>query len=270
MKSLKTHVLYNKSQGIPHSDSSFGGSLDVLCIAPHPDDAELFCGGTLLKCASQGAIVGVCDLSLGEMASNGTPEIRISESIEASKELMIDVRFNLRFPDCNIHSTEEQRDGIVSLVRTYKPKILLLPYGDSRHPDHNNARKLCDDAVFFSNLRTYKPELGSAYAVHASMYYMMRTTFEPTFLFDISDVQMKKKTAICLHKSQVLRTETSFDTLVSDPMSVSSIEARDAFFGSQAGVSFAEPFFMSSPVLLTDLYTFFINAQAQKSFLRNS
>lgn len=264
IKSISEFCIYSDEKNVQDE-------LDVLLIAPHPDDAEIFSGGMLAKLTAQGLKVGVCDLTRGEMGSNGDVQTREKESIIASKILNLSGRYNLSLPDSYLCSeNENQIDKIVFLLRQIKPELLILPYGDSRHPDHNNSRKLCDKAMFFSNLKKYKNDLGGPYLIPSCIYYMMRTKFEPSFVVDISDVKELKYQSVLSHQSQFISLKNNHSTLVSDPRSIASIKARDSFYGCQVGVESAEPFFINSPLLLSDPFSFFKKFETNKSFLRNS
>ena len=80
-------------------------SLDVLAIAPHPDDAELICGGTLIRAADQGYRTGVLDMTRAEMGTRGTPEIRETEAKRAADVMGLTMRANAGFPDAGVFNT---------------------------------------------------------------------------------------------------------------------------------------------------------------------
>ena len=242
--------------------------LDILVLSPHPDDAEICCGGVIAKLVHAGHSIGVADFSRGEMGSRGTVEGRMEESREASKILGIDVRFNLGFPDSQIgvKDKERQQEVLVSLLRAAKPKTIFCPYGDKRNPDHFNARSLVEDSLFYANLLKKFPSEGAPHLVSTVIYYMMRQTFEPSFVTDITDFIDIKRNSIKAHKSQVGLEGTGHDTLVSSPLLLSSLEARDGFYGGMAGVAYAEPFFMKGPISMDDPHKFLSNVKTNKAF----
>ncbi len=239
--------------------------IDVLAYAPHPDDAELFCGGLLAKLARQyGYRTAVVDLSRGELSTQGTLEIRAAEAAQAAEILGLSHRENLELPDGGIGRPQEggnasrvedsQLGRVVLSLRRLRPEVVLAPYHADRHPDHNGASRLVTEAVFFSGLAKFLPET-APFKPRALFYYQLRFAFRPSFVVDISQVYDAKLAAIRCFRSQIERSAehaSPLPTLVSSALSVSSISARDEYYGAMAGVRFAEPYFVRAPVLLDD------------------
>src|ERR1700679_4319672 len=136
--------------------------LDILAIAPHPDDVELTCGGTLLKAAEQGYKTGILDLTAGEMGTRGTPETRLKEAAKAAKIMRVAHRENLRLPDAHLEVIEEYKLAIARRIRALQPRTVILPYWEGRHPDHYTAARLGFEACFVAGLKNY-PLAGEAY-----------------------------------------------------------------------------------------------------------
>jgi bacillithiol biosynthesis deacetylase BshB1 len=226
--------------------------LDLLAIAPHPDDAEVWCGGYLAKAVKQKYKVGVLDLTRGELSSNGDLVTRAKETAAASKILGLSYRSNGTIPDGRISSIDEkQLQIVVRKIRETKPTLILSPYFVERHPDHVETSRLVDRAVFFAALRKYGAKLGEAHTVSSLVYYQLRSGFPPTFLVDISEVYQVKLNAIKAFKSQ-LYSEKGAKTLIADPDTLKAIETRDAFYGSQLGAKYAECYFSRQSIPLTD------------------
>ena len=116
--------------------------VDVLAIAAHPDDVELLCGGTLIKAASQGHATGVLDLSRGEMGTRGSPELRAQEAQRAASVMGVSARVNAELPDGGIESTAETRAHVAALVRRFRPRVVIAPAAQGKHPDHIAAAQL--------------------------------------------------------------------------------------------------------------------------------
>ena len=127
--------------------------VDLLAIGPHPDDIEIGIGGTVAKHAALGHRVGLCDLTAGEMGSNGTVEERLAEAEAARAVLGATWRVNLRLPDRAIGSSPDHQRAVASLVRSAKPKVVAIPYWSDRHPDHVAASHLLTEGVFSAGLR---------------------------------------------------------------------------------------------------------------------
>ena len=132
--------------------------VDFLAIGPHPDDIEIGIGGTVAKHAALGDRVGLCDLTAGEMGSNGTVEERLSEAEAARVVLGAAWRVNLRLPDRAIGSDPGHARAIAALVRRARPRVVAIPYWSDRHPDHVAASRLLTEAVFSAALRRFSAE----------------------------------------------------------------------------------------------------------------
>ena len=129
--------------------------VDVLAIGPHPDDAELLCGGTLARCADQGHRTGILDLTRGEMGTRGTPERRAEEAAAAGRILGLATRVNAELPDAGLTNDRETRERLVGLLRQLTPRVVILPFLTGRHPDHRIAAEVCREACFLSRLARY-------------------------------------------------------------------------------------------------------------------
>jgi len=144
--------------------------LDILVFGAHPDDAEIGMGGTIRKHVLAGLKVGICDLTLAEMSSNGTVETRRREADAASEALGIAYRSNLELPDRGLTPSREHIEAIVAEIRKCRPRIVFAPYWQDRHPDHIACSHLVQEAVFNAKLRKYMPDL-AAHSVEQCYFY---------------------------------------------------------------------------------------------------
>ena len=225
-------------------------NLDVLVVAPHPDDAEISVGGTILRCRQQGLTVGVLDLTNGEPTPNGSPEIRAEETLAASSVLDISWRENLGLPNRKLQNTLEAREKLAGVFRLTQPKIILAPYWEDVHPDHVAASQLVDDARFWSKLsKTDMP--GEPYWPPKIYYYWsihLRIHPQPAFVFDVSEFIGKKMEAIKCYESQMLTGRSQeFPSILDD------IKDRARYWGWSIGAAFAEPFASREEIGLSDL-----------------
>lgn len=234
-------------------------TLDLLAFAPHPDDAELGCGGLLALAAKNGKKTAVVDLTRGELASQGTPEIREKEAAEAAQFLGLTARYNLSLLDGGISShSAEQLNAVVACLRTHRPTLVLAPYWEGRHPDHAATGELVIKAAYFAALAKFHPELGARHQVVQLMHYAIRRTFQPSFITDVTAVYSQKQRAIAAYGSQINRASghqasaSDPGPLISSPLAVSSIEARDSFYGSQIGVQYGEAFILRNSLAIND------------------
>ncbi|HTV02083.1 MAG TPA: bacillithiol biosynthesis deacetylase BshB1, partial [Luteitalea sp.] len=227
--------------------------VDLLAFGPHPDDIEIGMGGTLARHVSDGFRVGLCDLTAGEMGSNGTVEERLAEGEAACRALGADWRVNLRLPDRALGQPDHVR-AIASLIRKVRPAAVAIPYGVDRHPDHVAAHRLLTDAVFNAGLRRYDAE-GEAWRPEWVCAYFINDGAPASFVVDVSAHYEVKRRALACYVSQFTPTGSSAAaTRLTAPTFRQLIESRDAQFGAVAGVAFAEGFVVRDPPLRADLF----------------
>src|SRR5205807_4984746 len=180
--------------------------LDILVIAPHPDDAELGAAGAILKFKDEGAKVGVLDLTSGEPTPFGSLEKRAAETAAATKTLGLDWRQNLGLPNRSLENTLEARRELAIIIRQTRPKWLFAPYWVDAHPDHVAATQLVEAARFWSKLtKTDMP--GTPHHPERIFYYYcvhLRVVVDPAFVVDISPYWERKRAAIEAYQSQFI------------------------------------------------------------------
>jgi bacillithiol biosynthesis deacetylase BshB1 len=225
------------------------GVVDLLAIGPHPDDIEIGIGGTVAQHVALGYRVGMCDLTAGEMGSNGTVAERLAEAEAARQVLGAVWRVNLRLPDRALESSDDHARVIAGLIRRSRPKAVAVPYWSDRHPDHVAASRLLTDAVFNAGLRRYHAD-GDAWKPEWICYYFINDSAVPSFVVDVSGHYETKRRALACHASQFTPSEkTAVATRLTSSTFRQLIESRDAQFGALAGVAFAEGFVVKQPVV---------------------
>jgi bacillithiol biosynthesis deacetylase BshB1 len=172
--------------------------IDVLAFSPHPDDAELGCGGSLILAADSGLKVAVADLSAGEMSSRGTLEGRQGEKEEAADRLGLCTRTLVGLPDGEIGGDPAHRLPVIQLIRETRPRVVLAPYGQDRHPDHAGASKLVKDACFLAGVS--KIGTGRPHRPEWIYYYMIHHPFTPSLVVDVSSVWDRKMAAVAAYR----------------------------------------------------------------------
>jgi len=224
--------------------------LHLLAFGAHPDDVEIGMGGTLAKYANQGYSVGICDLTLAELSSNGTVAIRQQEATRAAELLGVKTRLNLRLNDRGLYKTDEAIRQIAAVIRQYRPRVVFAPYWVDRHPDHGNCAFLVEEAVFSAGIRRYDTGGHSAHRVTALYYYMINAYDRPHFVIDISDTIEAKLASLRAYESQFTKTAQSVDTPLTNGY-IETVESRERLFGKQVGVAFAEGFMTKQPLLIS-------------------
>jgi bacillithiol biosynthesis deacetylase BshB1 len=224
--------------------------LDVLVIAPHPDDAELGAGGAILKLRAEGRKVGVLDLTNGEPTPFGSLEKRARETAAATAILGLDWRENLGLPNRSLEATLEARHQLAGVIRQTKPRWLLAPYWIDAHPDHVAATELIEAARFWAKLSKsdipgdpHHPErIYNYYCVHLKM------APQPAFILDISEFWERKLAAIQCYHSQFVEGRPT-----DPPTFLDRLRDEAAFWGKTIGVKYGEPFNCREPMGLSSL-----------------
>lgn len=227
--------------------------VDALFLSPHPDDVELFCGGTVARLVELGHEVALTDLTRGEMASNGTAEERREASLRAARILGVArERRVLDFPDGGVSSHDPQQlEVLVELLRELRPRALFLPHRVDRHPDHAAAGLLARRASFFAGVHRFEAE-GEPYRPELMVAYPCHTVARVSFTVDVSGVIEKRRQAIACYESQFQAGGESKATLINHPGFLAAREARLREWGFACGVEFAEGFVVEEPLLLAD------------------
>lgn len=225
---------------------------DVLAIAAHRDDVEQTCGGTLLRMAARGLRTAILDLTLGEAGTRGTAEDRAREAAEAAKLLGVSWREALDLPDGAIENSLESRKKIVRVLREVRPRVVILPFWQARHPDHAIVATLGYEACFLSGLA--KIETGTAShrpfkIVYASLYADVR----PSFVVDITSFIEQRHQALMAYKSQYTNQSAGNALFVREEEIRERTFAEARHYGLLAGVKYGEPFVQKEVGLVDDL-----------------
>lgn len=224
-------------------------TLDLLAFGAHPDDVEICCGGFLLLAGDRGQRAGIVDLTRGELATNGTPEIRAVEAADAAEVLGLAVRENLALPDGGLLADDPvQLAALVGALRRHRPTIALAPWTEARHPDHAATGRLAERAAFFSGLRNYRPDLGAPWRPLRWLAYAERVDTRPDLVVDTSDVQDRKWAAVACHRSQFGGRET----ILTRSLGIDAFTVRDRYWGASIGVAHGEPYLLGAPVPVSD------------------
>jgi bacillithiol biosynthesis deacetylase BshB1 len=261
--------------------STAAAPLDVLAIAAHRDDVEQTCGGTLLKMAQRGQRTGILDLTQGEMGTRGTAEDRAREAADAARILRVSWRHALDIPDGRVENTWENRLKVAHVIREQRPRVVILPYWEGRHPDHYTASTLGYEACFLAGLakldvsaasvdpgdspasltagrrQDSRQDAGAAKLpphrpfkiIYATLYYDVR----PTFVVDITELFEMRFQALMAYTSQFSDQDAGKDLFPAQAEIRARIEAMARFYGLLGGVTYAEPFLQKEVGLVEDL-----------------
>jgi bacillithiol biosynthesis deacetylase BshB1 len=229
-------------------------SIDLLAVAPHRDDAELCCGGTLLIAKAQGYRTGVVDLSLGEKGTKGSAALRGAEAERAAGVMGLTARENLELPDAGITNTPDTRLKLARLIKKLQPKVVIAPASRGRHPDHSVAAQLVRDACFVAGLAKLDP----ATPPHRPLKVIHTITYredydKPTFVVDISSVFEQKLEAIKCYGSQFDGATQAGEVFPNGEPLYDMVRHHAAHYGSLIRVRYGEPFWTSETVMINDV-----------------
>lgn len=228
-------------------------SVDILFFGAHPDDVELSCGGTAAKLVHDGLRVGIVDLTRGEMGTRGTPQTRKREAASAAKILGCTFRQQLDFQDGNLQTGREQELEIIAILRQWRPKLVVAPYPDDRHPDHTRTGRIVTEASFYAGLRSLKTGLAE-HRPQTVLYYLQNYMVPPTFVVDVTRHWKTKMRAVTAYKSQFHDPKSKEPkTFISDPKFLGMIEARGRHFGALVNAEFGEAFVTRQPPRIDDV-----------------
>jgi N-acetylglucosamine malate deacetylase 1 len=227
--------------------------VDVLAIGAHPDDIELTCGGTLAQLKTRGYRFGIVDLTRGEMGTRGTPEIRAAEARRAAEILGADFREALDLGDGGLPRGRKEELAVIDVIRREKPRLVLTPYPDDRHPDHRRAGQLVTDAAYYAGLR----KLETAHPAHRPQQTVYFSTFDPRppdLVVDVTPFIETRRAAMRAFASQLQDSRsTEPQTVLSQKTFLEMIESRARQFGALIGVEFGEGFIARHPPRIDDL-----------------
>lgn len=228
--------------------------VDLLAIASHPDDAELLCGGTLIHAADQGYKTGILDLTGGEMGSRGSPEQRQAEAARAAEILGLNVRRVLGLPDAGIANDAGSRGLLVEAIRELKPRTVILPYFDGRHPDHRVASQLGYDACYLAGLKNY-PAAGAPHRPAKVLYALAyrEHALKPTFVVDTSQAFERKMEAVRCYASQFDGVKSLGELYPAEVPLYDLVRIQDAHYGSLIRAAYGEPFYTRETVRADDV-----------------
>jgi bacillithiol biosynthesis deacetylase BshB1 len=226
--------------------------LDVLAFGPHPDDVELSMGGTLLRLAGLGYKTGIIDLTSGENATRGTPDVRAREAEDAARILRAEVRRNLDLGDGRLEASQGNKLAVAQVLREYRPSLVFTNFPENNHPDHTASGSLVAEAAYLAGLK--KLDLaGEPHRPNRVLYYFVPHKTTPSFIVDVSEFYDAKLEAIRAHRTQMFDPESKEPaTTVSAPEFLSRIEGIDRYYGALIDANFGEAFYLREAIEVSD------------------
>ncbi len=231
--------------------------VDILAIAAHRDDVEQTCGGTLLVQQALGSRTGILDLTQGEGGTRGSAAERAAEAAEAARILRVSHREALDLPDSNVQNTLENRLKIAAVLRRLRPRVVILPYWQGRHPDHYTSATLGYEACFLAGLASLDlpAEHGAPHRPFKILYASLYADVRPTFVVDITEHIETRQQALLAYRSQYGQQPAGATLFVPEDDIRERMFSTARHYGLLAGVRYAEPFVQKEVGLAEDLLT---------------
>jgi bacillithiol biosynthesis deacetylase BshB1 len=229
--------------------------LSLLAIAAHRDDAELTCGGTLIRAVDAGHAVGVLDLTQGEMGTRGSAAIRESEATAAARIMGLAVRENLALPDAGIRNDDDTRALLVQRLRRMRPRVVISPAARSRHPDHRRAAELVRDACFLAGLAKYAPGDAPPFRPYKLLQVITyrEDAVKPTFVVDVTDQFARKMDAIKCYSSQFDGATQAGEVFPNGESLYDIVTHQAAHYGTLIRARYGEPFLTDETMRVDDV-----------------
>lgn len=228
--------------------------LDILAIAAHPDDVEQTCGGTLLKMAEMGYRTGVLDLTAGDMGTRGTPELRVRESQTAAAKLKLAWRGNTYLPDARLENTISVRMSLAGEIRNLRPRVVILPYWQGRHPDHYRTSEIGYESCFLAGLRKLD-DSSEPHRPSKILYASLYANVTPSFVVDISGQFEQRMESLFAYESQYGNAAAGSDLFPPQTEVRDRLAAVARFYGNLIGVKYGEPFVIKETLRVDDITT---------------
>jgi bacillithiol biosynthesis deacetylase BshB1 len=228
--------------------------VDILAIAAHRDDVELTCGGTLIKASKRGQGTGILDLTQGEMGTRGSAELRGREAERAAEILGVSVRETLGLPDAGIENTPATREALARVIRRLRPRVVIAPALEGRHPDHRITAQLVRDACFVAGLAKVAPEVPKHRPLKILHCLTYRQDFlRPSFVVDVSDEFEQKMEAVRCYGSQFDGAIQAGEVYPTGEPLYDVVTHYAAYYGSLIRTRYGEPFYTTEMMRVDDV-----------------
>jgi N-acetylglucosamine malate deacetylase 1 len=226
--------------------------LDLLAIAAHPDDVEQTCGGAMLRMAEAGYRTGIIDLTAGDMGTRGSPEIRVAESAGAARILKVSHRENLYLHDARLENSLAARMALALRIRELRPRTVILPYWEGRHPDHYRASEMGYEACFLAGLK--KMDLNTEpHRPNKIVYASSYANVAPGFVVDVTPWFERRMDSLFAYRSQY-GDMAEGSALFPDQREIRErLGAVARFYGNLIGVKYGEPYVVKETMRVDDL-----------------
>jgi len=236
----------------PLLDLEGAPELDVLAVAAHPDDIEQTCGGAMLRMAEMGYLTGALDLTAGDMGTRGTPETRMEEAKRAAEILRMCFRENLQMPDARLENNIALKMTLMGVVRRLKPKTVILPYWEARHPDHYVASILGFEASFLAGLAKMD-DMAPPHRPRKIVYASLYAPVAPSFVVDITPYFERRMESLFAYKSQYAEQSGGADLFPNRAEITDRHHSIARYYGNLIGVKYGEPFVVKETMRVDDL-----------------
>lgn len=227
--------------------------IDVLAIGAHPDDIELFAGGTLAHFRRRGARIGLLHLTRGEAASRGSPDLRAREARAAADVLGASELRILDLGDGGLRDDDRSRAAVIDVMRSWTPRLVLAQLPSDDHPDHAAAGAIAKSAWYLAGIRNVARG-ADPHRARSLWFFPCHEVPPPQFVVTLSpaDFETKRAALACYDSQFVRRSDSEVSTRISDPAFLDGMYARTRAWGSLVGAQYGEPFVLPGPLPVDD------------------
>ena len=215
--------------------------MNILVVAPHPDDEVLGCGGTIAKYADNGDDVYVAIVTKGEeplFKVEQVVDVR-NECLKADKFLGVKETIFMDFPASMIENVPRYKfnEAFIQLIQRIRPDIVYIPHRGDMQLDH----KMVVDAAMVALRPKYKHVVKRIYAYETlseTGWDVPNVTneFIPNVYNDISKFMDKKIEAMQMFKTQLSAYPAA--------RSSRAVEALAMYRGATVNMNAAEAFYI--------------------------
>jgi N-acetylglucosamine malate deacetylase 1 len=188
------------------------------------------------------------------MGTRGTPETRAKEAALAAKILKVSWRSCLDVPDSDVQATRQNKMRLAQIIRDLRPRTVILPYWEARHPDHYHASTLGYEGCFLAGLKQL-PLVGEPYRPFKILYATSFEGMPPTFIVDITKQYETRHRAILAYGSQFrpAKSERKQRVYLAIDELDNRMELLARHHGQLIGVKYGEPFLQKEIMAVDDI-----------------
>jgi bacillithiol biosynthesis deacetylase BshB1 len=188
------------------------------------------------------------------MGTRGSAALRAQEAERAASVIGVAIRENLCLPDAAIVNDPATREQLVRAIRRLRPKVVIAPAREGRHPDHAATAQLVRDASFLAGIGKLAldiPKHRPHKVLHCVAY--RQDFIRPTFVVDITAEFDQKMEAIRCYQSQFEGVTQAGEVYPNGEPLEDVVRHYAAYYGTLIRRPYGEPFFTTEMMAVEDV-----------------